>query len=55
MFTFPAVDGSGDLIIPRQEFVDLLVGDVGADIAQPRDHHPLSGPDVMVVEAQSLL
>lgn len=58
MSAFPAVDGSGDLIIPRQEFVDpvdLVFSDVGEDMAQPRDHHPLSDPDVMVVHRQSLL
>ena len=58
MSAFPAVDGSGDLIIPRQEFVDpvdLVVRDVGEDMAQPRDDHPLSGPNVMVADIQSLL
>lgn len=58
MSAFPAVDGSGDLIIPMQEFVvpvDLVVRDVGEDMAQPRDDHPLSGPNVMVVHRRSLL
>lgn len=58
MSAFPAVDGSGDLIIPRQEFVDpvdLVFSDVGEDMAQPRDHHPLSGPGVMLLDIRSLL
>ena len=58
MSAFPAVDGSGDLIIPRQGFVDpvdLVFSDVGEDMAQPRDHHPLSDPSVMVVHGRSLL